>query len=214
MPSVPPVGPMEQLPSYETVVARDIAAMDMDTYKRYRPATPTGSQSQPTSGSVAPRESQHASRQSLGGELPVISGITGTTRLATGGPLSQYDVPPVGYNAVAGMDNTAVGYGTGGDHRVHDDGPGDPDDLVEGDPLPEHAGAPLRAVRREEDGTGNDAGPDRQLHALQQPADPRRAAGRGRPHEDARHLGEPVRNHGCGAGLCCRGVGTPPQCLL
>jgi N4-gp56 family major capsid protein len=47
--------------------------------------------------------------QSLGGELPVISGITGTTRLATGGPLSQYDVP-TGYNAVAGMDNTAVGY--------------------------------------------------------------------------------------------------------
>jgi N4-gp56 family major capsid protein len=50
--------------------------------------------------------------QSLGGELPVISGITGTTRLSTGGPLSQYDVPG-GYNAVATMDNTAVGYGTG-----------------------------------------------------------------------------------------------------
>jgi len=49
---------------------------------------------------------------SLGGELPVISGITGTTRLASGGPLSQY-TPPVGYDAVAGMDNTAVGYGTG-----------------------------------------------------------------------------------------------------
>jgi N4-gp56 family major capsid protein len=47
---------------------------------------------------------------SLGGELPVVSGITGTTRLATGGPLSQY-TPPVGYNAVSGMDNTAVGYG-------------------------------------------------------------------------------------------------------
>ena len=49
---------------------------------------------------------------SLGGELPVISGITGTTRVATGGPLSQY-TPPVGYNAVSGMDNTAVGYGAG-----------------------------------------------------------------------------------------------------
>jgi N4-gp56 family major capsid protein len=48
----------------------------------------------------------------LGGELPVISGITGTTRLASGGPMSQY-TPPVGYDAVAGMDNTAVGYGTG-----------------------------------------------------------------------------------------------------
>jgi N4-gp56 family major capsid protein len=49
--------------------------------------------------------------ESLGGELPVISGITGTTRLASGGPLSQY-TPAVGYDAVAGMDNTAVGYGT------------------------------------------------------------------------------------------------------
>jgi N4-gp56 family major capsid protein len=39
----------------------------------------------------------------------VISGITGTTRLATGGPLSQYDVPG-GYTAGTGLDNTAVGY--------------------------------------------------------------------------------------------------------
>jgi N4-gp56 family major capsid protein len=46
---------------------------------------------------------------SLGGELPVISGITGTTRLATGGPLSQYDVP-VGYSGTATMDNTGAGY--------------------------------------------------------------------------------------------------------
>lgn len=36
MPSVPPVGPMEQLPSYETLSPQDIAGMDMDTYKRYR----------------------------------------------------------------------------------------------------------------------------------------------------------------------------------
>jgi len=49
---------------------------------------------------------------SLGGELPVISGITGTTRLASGGPLSNY-TPPVGYDATIGMDNTAVGYGAG-----------------------------------------------------------------------------------------------------
>jgi N4-gp56 family major capsid protein len=46
---------------------------------------------------------------SLGGELPVISGITGTTRAATGGPLSQY-TSAVGYDAAAGMDNTGVGY--------------------------------------------------------------------------------------------------------
>jgi hypothetical protein len=37
MPSVPPVGPMEQLPSYEQMSPDVIAAMDMDTYKRYRP---------------------------------------------------------------------------------------------------------------------------------------------------------------------------------
>ena len=37
MPSVPPVGPMEQLPSYEQLTPDVIAAMDMDTYKRYRP---------------------------------------------------------------------------------------------------------------------------------------------------------------------------------
>lgn len=36
MPSTPPVGPMEQLPSYEQLSPQDIAGMDMDTYKRYR----------------------------------------------------------------------------------------------------------------------------------------------------------------------------------
>ena len=46
---------------------------------------------------------------SLGGELPVVSGIAGTTRLATGGPYSQYDLP-VGYRGTATLDNTAVGY--------------------------------------------------------------------------------------------------------
>jgi N4-gp56 family major capsid protein len=46
---------------------------------------------------------------SLGGELPVVSGITGTTRVATGGPYSQYDAP-VGYFGNATMDNTGVGY--------------------------------------------------------------------------------------------------------
>ena len=45
----------------------------------------------------------------LGGELPVVSGITGTTRLAPGGPYSQYDVA-VGYKGLATMDNTPVGY--------------------------------------------------------------------------------------------------------
>jgi len=46
---------------------------------------------------------------SLGGELPVVSGIAGTTRLATGGPYSNYDMP-VGYRGTATLDNTAVGY--------------------------------------------------------------------------------------------------------
>ena len=36
MASTPPVGPMEQLPSYEQLTPQDIAGMDMDTYKRYR----------------------------------------------------------------------------------------------------------------------------------------------------------------------------------
>jgi hypothetical protein len=35
-PTVPPVGPMEQLPSYESLTPEDIKGMDMDTYKRYR----------------------------------------------------------------------------------------------------------------------------------------------------------------------------------
>ena len=45
----------------------------------------------------------------LGGELPIISGVTGTTRLASGGPYSQYE-PPVGYYGAATLDNTGVGY--------------------------------------------------------------------------------------------------------
>jgi N4-gp56 family major capsid protein len=45
----------------------------------------------------------------LGGELPVVSGVTGTTRLATGGPYSNYEVP-VGYYGQATLDNTGVGY--------------------------------------------------------------------------------------------------------
>ena len=48
----------------------------------------------------------------LGGELPVVSGITGTTRIATGGDFSNY-VAPVGYDHISGVDNTAVGYGAG-----------------------------------------------------------------------------------------------------
>src|SRR5580765_6786857 len=47
--------------------------------------------------------------QYLGGELPVVSGITGTSRLAPGGPYSQYDNIQ-GYKGLATMDNTAVGY--------------------------------------------------------------------------------------------------------
>jgi hypothetical protein len=35
-PTVPPVGPMEQLPSYETLTPEDIRGMSMDDYKRYR----------------------------------------------------------------------------------------------------------------------------------------------------------------------------------
>ena len=45
----------------------------------------------------------------LGGELPTVSGITGTTRVATGGPYSQYEVP-VGYSGGVTADNTGVGY--------------------------------------------------------------------------------------------------------
>jgi hypothetical protein len=35
-PTAPPVGPMEQLPNYETLTPQDIQGMDMDTYKKYR----------------------------------------------------------------------------------------------------------------------------------------------------------------------------------
>jgi len=45
----------------------------------------------------------------LGGELPVVSGITGTTRLASGGDFSQYQAP-IGYSGFATLDNTGVGY--------------------------------------------------------------------------------------------------------
>jgi hypothetical protein len=35
-PTAPPVGPMEQMPSYESLTPDDIRGMDMETYKRYR----------------------------------------------------------------------------------------------------------------------------------------------------------------------------------
>jgi len=35
-PTSPPVGPMEQMPSYESLTPEDIKGMDMETYKRYR----------------------------------------------------------------------------------------------------------------------------------------------------------------------------------
>ena len=35
-PTSPPVGPMEQLPSYESLSPDDIKGMDMETYKKYR----------------------------------------------------------------------------------------------------------------------------------------------------------------------------------
>ena len=35
-PTAPPVGPMEQLPSYESLTPEDIRGMDMETYKKYR----------------------------------------------------------------------------------------------------------------------------------------------------------------------------------
>jgi len=36
-PTAPPVGPMEQLPAYESLTPEDIKGMDMETYKKYRP---------------------------------------------------------------------------------------------------------------------------------------------------------------------------------
>jgi len=35
-PTAPPVGPMEQMPSYESLTPEDIKGMDMETYKKYR----------------------------------------------------------------------------------------------------------------------------------------------------------------------------------
>jgi len=35
-PTSPPVGPMEQMPSYESLTPEDIKGMDMETYKKYR----------------------------------------------------------------------------------------------------------------------------------------------------------------------------------
>jgi hypothetical protein len=35
-PTAPPVGPMEQLESYESLTPEDISSMDMETYKKHR----------------------------------------------------------------------------------------------------------------------------------------------------------------------------------
>lgn len=35
-PTAPPVGPMEQMPSYESLTPEDIKGMDMETYRKYR----------------------------------------------------------------------------------------------------------------------------------------------------------------------------------
>ena len=52
------------------------------------------------------------SAANLGGQLPISSGITGTTRAGTGGPNSQYTAA-VGYNAGTGFDGTGVGNASG-----------------------------------------------------------------------------------------------------
>ena len=44
----------------------------------------------------------------LGGQMPVSSGVTGSTRVGTGGPTSQFQGPS-GFNAPTGFDNTGVG---------------------------------------------------------------------------------------------------------
>jgi N4-gp56 family major capsid protein len=48
----------------------------------------------------------------LGGQLPVTSGIAGTTRVATGGDMSQY-VPARGYDAGLAFDGTGIGNAAG-----------------------------------------------------------------------------------------------------
>jgi N4-gp56 family major capsid protein len=49
-----------------------------------------------------------ATGDALGGQLPVSSGITGTTRIGTGGSNSQY-AAAVGYDATSGFNNTGIG---------------------------------------------------------------------------------------------------------
>ena len=49
-----------------------------------------------------------ATGDGLGGQLPVSSGVTGSTRVGTGGVTSQFQGPQ-GYNAPTGFDNTGIG---------------------------------------------------------------------------------------------------------
>ena len=110
MPSVPPVGPMEQLPSYEQLSPRGHRGRwtwtrTSDTGQQLLQAASQAT----TTGAVAPRSNNACQ----------VKALVANCRSSPGSPVrrasprvapSASTTSPVGYNAVAGMDNTAVGY--------------------------------------------------------------------------------------------------------
>ena len=110
----------------------------------------------------------------LGSPFPQGSAVTGTEQVAGGGPNSVY-TSAVGYFGPTGPNNNPnMGYAAAPTTGTTMMGPAiqviwSKEILFQAMPV-----LRFRAVRGEEDGTRRDAGSDRELHALQQPADPER----------------------------------------
>ena len=187
MPSVPPVGPMEQLPSYEQLTPEDIEGHGHGYLQAVPDTTPTGHQSQPPTGAVAPQGVTTHARSKPWWRTAGHFRDHRNDPPRHGWPPQPVRRPAPATTPLPGMDNTAVGYNASVTTGSTMMGPAIQTIWSKEILFQIDAGSAVRAVRGQEDRTGHDAGPDGQLHALQQPAHPRRAAGRGRAHEDARH---------------------------
>ena len=163
---------------YEQLTPEDIKGDGHGHVQALPATTPTGRprQHEPTYGAqpYAPRSQPWPRSRAWVANCPSSPASPvrpGSPRVA---PTRQYDVPVRLQRPATGW--TTPGSATPGSVTTGSTmmGPAIQTIWSQGDPVPVDASSPVRAVRREEDGTGHHARSDRQLHALQQPPDARR----------------------------------------